>query len=126
MFGLEAEDKELLSEYATDNAGKHVFVMKDMTELHETFDEMIGMASCSAWANPVWINSSLCCSKSSSAGGGEKNMEIWYNVLNSDSAAYNVNKWGTDAHIHFHFSVRYSHYVVSNFLVVFPVDHFRF
>lgn len=41
MFGLEAEDKELLSEYATDNAGKHVFVMRDMTELHETFDEMI-------------------------------------------------------------------------------------
>lgn len=45
MFGLQVEDKELLSEYATDNEGRHVFVMKDMEELHATFDEMIGMAS---------------------------------------------------------------------------------
>ncbi|XP_062382716.1 complement factor B-like [Sardina pilchardus] len=42
MFGVGPDDRELLNEYATlDNEGKHVFVLKDLDELHEIFDEMI-------------------------------------------------------------------------------------
>ncbi|KAG5263056.1 hypothetical protein AALO_G00281990 [Alosa alosa] len=42
MFGLRADDKELLNEYATlDNEGKHVFVLDGVEKLHQIFDDMI-------------------------------------------------------------------------------------
>ena len=45
MFGLGPDvERELLTEYMTDNAGKHVFLMDDLEQLHEVFDQMIGIA----------------------------------------------------------------------------------
>lgn len=42
MFGVGADDRELLNEYATlDNEGKHVFLLEDLDKLHTVFDEMI-------------------------------------------------------------------------------------
>ena len=44
MFGLGQDvERELLTEYVTDNAGKHVFLMEDLDQLHQVFDEMIGI-----------------------------------------------------------------------------------
>ena len=44
MFGLGPDvERELLTEYVTDNAGKHVFLMEDLDQLHQVFDEMIGI-----------------------------------------------------------------------------------
>ncbi|XP_031417260.1 complement factor B-like [Clupea harengus] len=46
MFGLGPDvERELLTEYVTDNAGKHVFLMDDLEQLHEVFDQMIDESS---------------------------------------------------------------------------------